>query len=686
MSESNGGRRAGGAENFFMTAGDVRSHYGIDLITAETLRNGLIEATRHMYGTLLRSSFSAIIRDGMDFGVCVHVVHDDGSTDMVGVTEGCTQFAFTHQHLVNMVLDEYGLENIGPGDTVVTNDPYRSGIHFGDLNMVRVIFDEEGKPAFVVSNGAHVFDIGGSVPGGFNHQATTLYEEGLRVPPMLITAGDVIVRPVINLLVENTRSPFHMVGDVKAMLGTLKAGETRVQQMIDRYGAGSVRAAANYALDLAERRMRMQLQALPDGDYDAEGFLDDDGIVLEPVRVNVTVRVRGASAEIDFSGTDRQTLGSISTCWEDTARCLIGPKMFLDPRHPWNAGATRPFDVVVPAGSVMLALPPSSQSAHTELGAALSSLMLQALSKALPERAVAPDAGVTGSIIVHGTDQRPGREGIPFGTAYLCGEAWGGTQVSDGISYCFAPLYNVRAIVTEYAEKEAPVIVWEFGLVQDSAGAGKFRGGFSPGLTLEVLGDTYVTTLLDRVRAPSEAAAGGTSGMTTYGMLVHKDESGSPVSWNGILPVDRTESLYGIYDDQGRPDPMNGTFGQGARYETCHIAGLQFPPGTVMRWIVASPGGYGDPLDRAPEMVLADVVNERISARQALESYGVALAGAGRVDKAATEERRAGLRRDRAAGKWQPPLSFFRGWPVTTEDYTRLVEAGSDAIVDEVAL
>jgi N-methylhydantoinase B len=665
--------RATRPDDFFMTAKDVEREYGIDLVTAETLRNGLIEATRHMYGTLLRSSFSAIIRDGMDFGVCVHVVNEDGSTDMVGVTEGCTQFAFTHQHLVNMVLDEYGIENLGPGDTLVTNDPYRAGIHFGDLNMIRVIFDEEGKPAFVLSNGAHVFDIGGSVPGGFNHQATSLYEEGLRVPPMLITSGEVIVRPVINLLVENTRSPFHMVGDVKAMLGTLRAGEARVQQLIDRYGAGSVRSAAGYALDLAERRMRAQLLNLQDGDYEAEEFLDDDGVVMEPVRVGVTIRVRGASAEIDFSGTDRQTLGSISTCWEDTARCLIGPKVFLDPRHPWNAGAMRPFDVLVPPGSVMLALPPSSQSAHTELGARMASLMLQALSKALPERAVAPDAGVTGSIIVHGTDQRPGREGNPFGTAYLCGEAWGGSQVADGISYCFAPLYNVRSIVTEYAEKESPVIVWEFGLVQDSAGAGKFRGGFSPGLTLEVLGDTFVTCLLDRVRVPSLGAEGGTAGMTTYGWTIEKDSAGSPVTWNGLLPVDRMNPLYGIYDADGRPDPLNGVFAQGAKYESCHIAGMQVPPGTVLRWIVASPGGFGSPLDRDPDAVLSDIRNERISRRQGEESYGVVLADPATVDAAATEARRVDLRASQGRGEWTPAISYFRDWPLTTSDLDTLI-------------
>ena len=130
--------------SFFMTADEVEREYGVDLITAETLRNGYVEATRQMFGTLLRSSFSNIIRDGMDFGVCVHLVNDDGTTEMLAITEGCTQFAFTHQHMTNMVLDEYGIENLGPGDTLVCNDAYRGGIHFGDLNFFRVIHDWTG--------------------------------------------------------------------------------------------------------------------------------------------------------------------------------------------------------------------------------------------------------------------------------------------------------------------------------------------------------------------------------------------------------------------------------------------------------------------------------------------------------------------------------------------------------------
>jgi N-methylhydantoinase B len=173
--------------------------------------------------------------------------------------------------------------------------------------------------------------------------------------------------------------------------------------------------------------------------------------------------------------------------------------------------------------------------------------------------------------------------------------------------------------------------------------------------------------------------------MTTYGMLVEKEANGSPVSWNGILPVDRVEALYGIYDAEGRPDPQDGVFGQGARHETCHISGVQFPPGSVLRWIVASPGGFGSPLDRDPEHVLDDVINERVSVRQAEESYGVILDGQA-VDADATTAKRDELRAAQQKGDWEAPISVFKDWPLTTEDHNQLIAQATGLAPKEAAL
>jgi N-methylhydantoinase B len=658
---------------FFMTADDVQAEYGVDLITAETLRNGYIEATRQMFGTLLRSSFSNIIRDGMDFGVCVHLVNDDGTTDLVAITEGCTQFAFTHQHMTNMVLDEYGLENLGPGDTLVCNDAFRGGIHFGDLNFFRVIHDQDGRPAFVVSDAAHVFDIGGPVAGGFNTSATSIYEEGLRISPSLITSGDKPVRSMMNLLLENTRSPLHMVGDVRALLGTLRAGEDRVRALMDRYGTAAAKGAARYALGLSERRMRQALLEVPDGDYDEEIKLDDDGVSTDPITIRVQLRVRGAEAEIDFSGTDPQSIGAVTTGWQEAARAVVGPKVVLDPRHPMNAGAMRPFQALLPPGSMVLALPPSSQSNHVELGAKVARLMTRVVSQAVPDRAVADDSGTSGAVIAGGVDTRPGMEGQPFGSAFVFGGGWGATRTSDGISYCQSSLYNCRAVIVEYVEKSMPVVIWEHARTIDSAGAGRFRGGFGATFAFEALSDTFCTPIVDSSKYPADGLDGGGSGTMSFGALLAKDERGGLGTWNGLVPADRMTPLFGAFDTEGRPDPVDGVWGRGTVLQTAKPTAYLLQAGEIMRIQVACAAGYGDPLDRDVDAVLDDVANELVSPHQAEALYGVVLDRERlAVDARATSELRDRLRAQRGEDGILTPLAHSHQWPVDAEEFERL--------------
>ncbi|MCW2761623.1 MAG: hyuB1 [Marmoricola sp.] len=659
-------------QDFFLTSADVEEQYGIDLITAETIRHGLIEVTRHMHGTLQRSAFSSIVRDGMDFGVCVHVVADDESTELIAATEGCTMFAFTQQHMTNLVLGEYGVGNLGPGDTLLCNDSFRGGIHNADLNLFRVVHDEHGKPAFVITDAAHVFDVGGPSAGGFNLQAENMFEEGLRIPPTLLTSGDVPVRSAMNLLLDNTRSPWHMVGDVRALLGTLRAGEERMRSLMDRYGSATVKAAAQYALGLSERRMRRALTQIPDGEYFAEQAIDDDGVTTDPVMLKVAFRIKGDEAEIDFSGTDRQTIGPVTTGWAEASRSLIGPKVLLDPRHPMNSGMMRPFQVLLPVGSVVLGLPPTSQNNHTELGAKIASLMLRVVSQAIPEHATAADSGASGAVLVFGTDNRPSKEDQPFGAVLLFGGGWGGTTTADGISYCLSALYNCRANVIEFVEKEAPLIVWEWDTVMDSAGAGKYRGGFGPAYTFEAQAATTCVPLLDSAKFSPLPVEGGAPGMTSYGMLVKKDDRTGPLSWNGLLPAERLVPIFGKFDDEGRPDPELGVFGNGTRYQTGK-AQFTITPGEVLRLQTASAAGCGDPFTRDPSSVLNDYLQERVSVAHAKSAYGVVIdAPRLKVDEEATRALRADTA-DHAPGDLPP--SHFAGWPVTEAEFDDLVSS-----------
>jgi N-methylhydantoinase B len=608
----------------------------------------------------------------MDFGVCVHLVCDDGTTELLAITEGCTQFAFTHQHMTNMVLDEYGIENLGPGDTLVCNDAFRGGIHFGDLNFFRVIHDEHGKPAFVVSDAAHVFDVGGPVPGGFNTSATTMYEEGLRLSPSLITSADKPVRSMVNLLLENTRSPLHMLGDVRALLGTLRAGEERVRALMDRYGTQATKGAGRYLLGLSERRMRQALLEAEDGDYRGEIQLDDDGISTDPINIRVEVRIRGDEAEIDFSGTDPQSLGSVCTGWQEAARAIVGPKVVLDPRHPMNAGAMRPFQVLMAPGSMVLSLPPSSQSNHVELGAKIARLMVGVVSQARPGHAVADDSGTSGAMIAGGVDDRPGLEGLPFGGAFVFGGGWGGTSESDGISFCQSPLYNCRSIIVEYTEKSMPVVIWEHGVTIDSAGAGRHRGGFGATYAFEALTTTYCTPIVDSSKFPALGLDGGGSGSPSWGALVTKDASGGIGSWNGLLPADRITALFGPFDDRGRPDPVNGTWGHGTLLQTSKPTAYVLSKGEVMRINTACAGGWGDPTERDPAAVLADVSNELVSAHQAAEIYGVILVGERlEIDEEATAAARARIRGRREAA----PMAAPHAWPLDEGELEQLRRA-----------
>jgi N-methylhydantoinase B len=670
------------SDRFFLNARDVESTYGIDLITGEVLRNSLIDVTRQMHGSMLRAAFSPIVRESMDFAVCVHVVNDDDTTDLVAITEGCPQFAFTHQHMANMVLDEYGLENLGPGDTLVCNDAFRGGIHFGDLNFFRVLFGDDGRPAFVLSDAAHVYDIGGPTPGGFNMTATSMYEEGLRIPPTLIVSGGVMVRPTINLLLENTRDPHMMIGDVRALLGTLKTGEERLRAVIDRHGIDTVRKASDYTLGLAERRMRAALDRVPDGVYRAERQLDDDGVQSDPMRLAVSFTVRGTRAEIDFSGTDPQSLGPLTTCWEDASRSIIGPKMMLDPRHPMNAGAMRPFDVLLPAGSMVLGLPPTSQSNHVEIGTKVAAVTIDAVSQACPDVAVASDSGTTGALTFWGFDTRAGREGVPFFGIFMAAQGWGGTSVSDGVSFCMCPLYNSRAGVIEMAEIGAPFVIWEWGSVIDSAGAGEHRSGVASAASIEALADGFVTPFVDGARFASPGARGGSSGPTCVGMIIdHEPGTALPI-WNGIMPADAFTPMYGIFDDEGRPDPGMGTFGNGTLAQTCHLVGYPIKAGQIYRFMSAGAGGFGDSLRRDPKRVLRDVIDERVSVTQAHDSYGVVVTPeALSIDADATEQLRDDLRRRRDAGEWTTPQSYFRDWPLDAEQFAELKAVSTAGIV-----
>jgi N-methylhydantoinase B len=651
------------SDEFFLDAKGVEQRYGMDVSEAESIRSGLIEVTRHMRTTLMKGAFSNVVREILDFGVCVHRVLEDGSTEMVAITEGCSHFAFTHPPMTNMVLDEWGIENLGPGDTLVCNDPWRGSIHYPDVNLFRPVF-VEGELAFVLTDASHLVDIGGPVAGGFNNAATTMFEEGVRIPPILITSGDVPVRSTINLILENCRTPALNLGDIRALFGTLKVGETRLRQLIETHGLENVKSGSSYALDLAERRMRSALISVPDGVYESEVSLDDDGRGGDPITIRAKARVVGSECEIDFSGTDRQSLGATTTCWEDLTRCLVGPKVILDPAHPMNAGAMRPFYTMAPPGTLITGLPPTSMSQHSEIGVHLASMMLRLFGQMQPERAVASDSSTSGTYVFQGIDSRPGREGEPFGGITGAGGAWGGTSQNDGISHCISPIFNIACTKVEFFERDTPMLIRGMGGVIDAPGAGEFRSGVSDCTIFECLsGEAEVSSLLDAGRVASPGLNGGGTGMLSYIYAMESSPDRPFDHWNSLLPVDELTPLAGRFDADGNPDP-EAPFCDGTLSQTLKLTGWPLKPRQQLAFYMASGGGYGSPLDRDPELVRRDAWNEIISVDFARLAYGVVIDAEGLVvDAAATGELRAELKEAERRSEWTPPVGGFRGWP-----------------------
>lgn len=654
--------------DFFLDAQGVEQRYGLEVSEAESVRAGLIEVTRHMRTTLMKGAFSNVVREILDFGVCVHRVLDDGSTEMVAITEGCSHFAFTHPPMTNMVLDEWGIDNLGPGDTLVCNDPWRGSIHFPDINLFRPVF-VNGELAFVLTDASHLVDIGGPVAGGFNNAATSMFEEGVRIPPILITSKETPVRSTINLILENCRTPGLNLGDIRALFGTLKVGEARLRALIAHHGLGKVKAGGSYTIDLAERRMRAALSSVPDGTYEAEVSLDDDGRGGDPITIRAAARVLGAECEIDFSGTDRQSVGATTTCWEDLTRCLIGPKVILDPVHPMNAGAMRPFYTVAPPGSLITGLPPTSMSQHSEIGVHLASMMLRLFGQMQPERAVASDSSTSGTYVFQGIDTRPGRAGQPFGGITGAGGAWGGTSRNDGISHCISPIFNIACTKVEFFERDTPLLIRAMGGVIDAPGAGEYRSGVSDCTVFEcVSGEAEVSSLLDAGRTASPGLNGGGKGMLSF-ILTGKSTPERPfLHWNGLLAIEETTPLAGRFKADGSPHP-DGPFCDGTLSQTLKLTGWRLVEREQLAFYMASGGGYGSPLERDPERVRSDVWNELVSPEFAKQAYGVVLdLQTHELDVQETNALRKRLRAAEASGQWSPPSAGFRDWPRTRGD------------------
>jgi N-methylhydantoinase B/oxoprolinase/acetone carboxylase alpha subunit len=470
----------------------------------EVFRNLFVSIAEEMGAVLRRTSFSANIKERRDYSCAIY----DANAETIAMGDHMPVHLGAMPLSVRHVLDEFQLK---PGDVVIVNDPFRGGTHLPDITAVSAVFPAGGKkPEFYVANRAHHSDVGGMSPGSMP-LAREIYQEGLRIPPVLLVRGGKVQADIMNLILANVRTPDERRGDLLAQTMANRRGEQRLCEITARYGPTRTRKNAAALLDYSERVTRDMLRAIPDGDYRFKDFLDNDGVGREPVPIAVCVRIRGASAEVDFTGSSPQVAGPVNANYAIAVaaamycfRCLIPADV------PYNAGLLRPIRVIAPERSVVNAgLPAAMAAGNVETSQRITDAILGALAQAIPDRIPAASSGTMNNLSFGGWDTRRGR---PFSWYETIAGGMGASVHADGLSAVHTHMTNSWNTPIEAFEHEYPVQVRSYRIRRGSGGAGRHAGGDGIVRELRFLEDTDVTILSDRRERGPYGLAGGESG------------------------------------------------------------------------------------------------------------------------------------------------------------------------------
>jgi len=481
-----------------------RSSRAIDPIELEIFKSLFVSVAEEMGVALCRASFSPNIKERRDFSCAVF--------DAQGRT--VAQGDHLPVHLGAMPLSvASAIQNVRlePGDTAILNDPYHGGTHLPDITLVTPLFLRgEGRPAYFVANRAHHSDVGGSAPGSMP-LASELCQEGLIIPPVKLVRRGRIDGDILAFILANVRTPEEREGDLTAQLAANRIGLKRLLEITDKYGPAAVRLRMRALQDYSERIMRQAIASIPDGRYRFQDFMDDDGQSRRPVRIRVEVRVRGGSAEVDFSGTDPQAEGNINANYAITLsaslyvfRCLIPGDV------PFNAGLLRPLRVIAPEGCLVNArFPAAVAGGNVETSQRITDVLLGALSRAVPDRIPAASSGTMNNITFGGLYPGSGRSFAYYETV---GGGMGAGPERDGLSGVHTHMTNTRNTPVEALEHYLPVRVRRYGLRPLSGGAGLHRGGDGIVREFEFLVPCRVNILSERRRFSPYGLRGGSNG------------------------------------------------------------------------------------------------------------------------------------------------------------------------------
>ncbi|GAB3383953.1 hydantoinase B/oxoprolinase family protein [Amycolatopsis echigonensis] len=478
----------------------------ISPVTTEIIRSALIQAAEDMNMTLIRSSYTPTIYEGKDCAVALL----DRNHRVLGQSSGLPIFLGNLEICTSHTEDLFGADVWQPGDVWVLNDSYIGGTHLNDCTVYAPIFVGDELVGFAASR-AHWIDMGSKDPGG-SMDSTNIYQEGLRMGPTRIVAGGVECADILRLIETNVRFPYVTLGDMRAQTACARMGVRRLGELFARYGAETVDAAREQIFAQTERLERERIAAIPDGEYEATGYLDNDAIDPDtPLKVRVRVVVEGESMTIDLTDCADQATGPVN-CGRSQAisAARVGYKLLISPQVSLNGGSFAPLDVQVRDGSMLGAREPAAcQYYYSSLGM-LIDLVVAALAPAMPDRVAAASYG--DSMIVQFAGDHP-RTGEPFVTLEATVGGWGAWEGGDGET---ALINNVngslRDLPVEVVETLYPVRVNEYRIRTGSGGAGRWRGGDGVIREYVMEADQDLSLWWERSVTPAWGLFGGSSG------------------------------------------------------------------------------------------------------------------------------------------------------------------------------
>lgn len=553
-----------------------------DAYTLEIIKSALTAIGDEMFAALRRSSMSPIIYEALDYSVGV----TDKDGDLIAQGNGTTVFLGMIDSLVRDIINKFGARgDIHPGDVFISNDPYEGGgTHLSDIALAKPVFHGADLVGFTV-NKAHWVDVGGMWPGSYTTDATEIFQEGLQLPTVKIISKGEPVEGILEILASNIRLPEASMGDFWAGIAANKVGEARLLSLFDKYGREAVFTAMRELLEYGERMIGVELSKLPQGEFVAEDWIDDDGLGSEPLRVCVKITIRDGKFRVDFSGSAPQAIGPINnsrTGLISAVRTIF--KALTNPQIPANGGCFRALEVICPDLTVFTAKRPAPTSTYWETMLYAEDLIWKALAEHVPDRLTAGHVLSVCAVILATKHSHTNEDVILVGP--LVG-GWGAMQNRDGLSGQFSvadgETYNIPV---EIIEARYGVQVEQYAFHNEDGGEGAHRGGKGVCFDIRLLSENAsFTGSFGRFKFPPWGVQGGRNGSRNYFEVLRGGAAGE------------TREVYG------------------------KAAQLKIRRGDILRWVTATGGGWGHPRERSEAALADDLRNGFVTEAQVAKHY-----------------------------------------------------------------